>query len=94
MELTLVDFYKICGIFFLICMCWYFVFVVFKTNKDFIMSVTQPEEKTSSLDSLKLLFGSDSLIEGFKEGMTGEQEEKQHQDLEKMFENEKNNLYG
>jgi hypothetical protein len=78
MELTSVDFYKICGIFFLIGMCWYFVFVVFKTNKDFLYSISKPKDNTSSLDDLKSLFGSNSLIEGFKEGMKGEQDEERN----------------
>ena len=92
MELTLVDFYKICGIFFLIGMCWYFVFVVFKTNKDFLISITQPVENPSALDNLQSLFGKNSLIEGFKEGMTGEEEEKLKQKLERTLEQEKKSL--
>ena len=37
--MNLVDFGKICGILFFVVMCWYFIFVVFKTNKDYLRSL-------------------------------------------------------
>ena len=56
-------------------MAWYFAFVVFKTNKDFLSSIVHEAENPSSLDDMKSLFGT-SLTEGFtggnKEGFTGE----------------------
>tara|TARA_B100001250_G_C19426340_1_gene625507 strand:- start:63 stop:602 length:540 start_codon:yes stop_codon:yes gene_type:complete len=93
--LTLVDFYKICGIFFLIGMCWYFVFVVFKTNKDFLYSVTKPVDNSSSLNNLKTLFGSEGLIEAFKEGMdekTRAEQDEQKSALEAQLEKEEKSL--
>tara|TARA_B100000795_G_C22804773_1_gene444130 strand:+ start:5113 stop:5586 length:474 start_codon:yes stop_codon:yes gene_type:complete len=38
--MNLVDLCKIIGILLLIIMCWFFVFTVFKTNKQFLMSFT------------------------------------------------------
>ena len=56
-------------------MAWYFAFVVFKTNKDFLSSIVHEAENPSSLDDMKSLFGT-SLTEGFtggnKEGFTNE----------------------
>ena len=37
--MNLVEFGKICGILFFVVMCWYFVFVVFKTNKDYLQYI-------------------------------------------------------
>jgi hypothetical protein len=64
MEFTTIDFCKICGIIFFIMMAWYFAFVVFKTNKDFLSSIVHEPENPSSLDDIKSLFGT-SLKEGF-----------------------------
>ena len=65
MEFTTIDFCKICGILFFIMMAWYFAFVVFKTNKDFLVSIVQKDENPTSLDDLKSIFGSTTLKEGF-----------------------------
>tara|TARA_Y100001935_G_C17119734_1_gene415099 strand:- start:151 stop:627 length:477 start_codon:yes stop_codon:yes gene_type:complete len=49
--MNLVEFGKICGILFFVVMCWYFIFVVFKTNKDYLRS----------------LAGMDNVVEGFSD---------------------------
>ena len=49
--MNLVEFGKICGILFFVVMCWYFIFVVFKTNKDYLRS----------------LAGMDDVVEGFSD---------------------------
>ena len=49
--MNLVEFGKICGILFFVVMCWYFIFVVFKTNKDYLRS----------------LVGMDDVVEGFSD---------------------------
>ena len=92
MELTLVDFYKICGILFFIVMCWYFVFVVFKTNKDLLNSLVHESDEPSSLEYVKKMFGNDSLVEGFKEGMSNTDKLKEY--YANKLEKEKKQLIG
>lgn len=64
---------------------WYFAFVVFKTNKDFLSSIVHEAENPSSLDDMKSLFGT-SLTEGFtggnKEGFTGEKGDNELSNIE------------
>ena len=43
--MNLVDFCKICGIIFFICMFWYFIYVVFKSNNDYLKSLVGLNKK-------------------------------------------------
>lgn len=65
MRFTLVDFCKICGILFLIVFSWYFVFTVFKTNKNFLKALSSTKKNV-----LGNLFGNNT-VEGFEgKGLT------------------------
>ena len=62
---------KLAGVIFFIVMCWYFVFVVFKTNSEFLRSVVY-NSKSDDFVSPGL---SQGLVEGFsgiREGFEGD----------------------
>ena len=59
---------KLAGVIFFIVMCWYFVFVVFKTNSEFLRSVVYNSKSDD--------FVSQGLVEGFsgiREGFEGDE---------------------
>lgn len=63
---------KLAGVIFFIVMCWYFVFVVFKTNSEFLRSVVY-NSKSDDFVSPGL---SQGLVEGFsgiREGFEGDE---------------------
>ena len=63
---------KLAGVIFFIVMCWYFVFVVFKTNSEFLRSVVY-KSKSNDFVSPGL---SQGLVEGFsgiREGFEGDE---------------------
>ena len=72
--MNLVDLCKICGILFFVVMCWYFIFVVFKTNKDYLRSLAGMDvvEGFSDDQNTKLennIQSIESLIKSFREKM-------------------------
>ena len=65
--MNLVELGKICGILFFVVMCWYFVFVVFKTNKEYLKSLAGMnnnfvEEFTD--DQMTKMENNNSSVEG------------------------------
>ena len=71
MEFSIIEFSKICGILFFIMVAWYFAFVVFKTNKDFLSSIVHQEENPTSLSDFNSLFGTSLKEFVGKEGFVG-----------------------
>tara|TARA_X000000368_G_scaffold163414_1_gene128798 strand:+ start:246 stop:695 length:450 start_codon:yes stop_codon:yes gene_type:complete len=72
--MNLVDLCKICGILFFVVMCWYFIFVVFKTNKDYLRSLAGMNviEGFNDDQNTKLendISNVESLIKSFREKM-------------------------
>ena len=85
---TLVEFLKLLGILFFIGMCWYFVYVVFDTNKGFLLSIKDEVDATDPEINFKKMMG------GFfkeKEGFTFNKkyDEKQKSSLENILEKER-----
>jgi hypothetical protein len=60
--MDLVDLCKIIGILLLIIMCWFFVFTVFKTNKDVLMSFTGNTVEGFSGDQLTQLENIEQVL--------------------------------
>ena len=75
-------------------MAWYFAFVVFKTNKDFLSSIVHEPENPSSLDDMKSLFGTSlkEVLGGSKEGFTGEKGDTELSNTEEYLKKQLNQL--
>ena len=70
--MNLVELGKICGILFFVVMCWYFIFVVFKTNKDYLRSLAGMDVVEGFSDDVATRLENtnnqlDGLIKQFKE---------------------------
>ena len=70
--MNLVDLCKICGILFFVVMCWYFIFVIFKTNKDYLRSLAGMDviEGFNDDQNTKLendIVNKESIIKSFRE---------------------------